>query len=382
MEVGQIVNIKIESLSFGGSGVGRHESFVIFTPFTAPQDEVAVRVLSVKKNYAEAELVKIFSSSAKRVTPRCSVFGQCGGCQWQHVDYKEQLAQKQGIVEHTLARIAREENLEIGQIVPSPRHFNYRNRAQVRTSGPSLGFYERRSHQLVQFDQCHLLDEKINLEIESLKNKIQKAPTYSNSRLELTLHDQVVNVTSSRQDPNSHFSQVNALQNQNLINYVLELAGSPLRVDTDNVGFEGNALDLYCGSGNFSFPLHAQGWRIYGVDSSKNAIRQARSAATPLTFFSASDCVIEVKKLVGKNRHFELILLDPPRTGLEESLTKLIPHLKSRKIIYISCNPTTFARDWARMKSYGNLQLESVQPFDMFPQTFHVELVALIKSNI
>src|SRR5256885_637918 len=119
------------------------------------------------------------------------------------------------------------------------------------------------------------------------------------------------------------------------------------------------------------------GWRIYGIDSSRQAITAARKNANPQTFFSASDVSWEVKKLAEKNGKFETILLDPPRIGADERLWQNLIKLAPEKLIYVSCNPTTFARDWARIKSKAPYKLQSIQPFDMFPQTFHVELVAI-----
>ena len=145
---------------------------------------------------------------------------------------------------------------------------------------------------------------------------------------------------------------------------------------------DGNLLDLYCGNGNFSVPLNQKGWRVYGVDLSREAIHAARAHATPTTFFSAADCSLEVKKFAEKRRTFEAVLLDPPRVGADERIWKNLAALKPQKIIYVSCNPATFARDWARLKNeLGDAKLLHVQPFDMFPQTFHVELVAYAEAG-
>jgi 23S rRNA (uracil1939-C5)-methyltransferase len=160
-------------------------------------------------------------------------------------------------------------------------------------------------------------------------------------------------------------------------NYLISLIGKPTRVESDNIGSRGNLLDLYCGNGNFSFPLNQNGWRIYGIDLSRQAISGARKIANQDTFFSASDVSWEVKKLAERKRKFEIIVLDPPRVGAEDSLWTNLAKLDADRVVYISCNPATFARDWARLKAKSNYRLESIQPFDMFPQTFHVELVAM-----
>ncbi|MBK9293617.1 MAG: class I SAM-dependent RNA methyltransferase [Oligoflexia bacterium] len=374
-EVGQIVELSIDSLAHGGAGVGRLNDFVFFIPFTAPGDKVKAEIIEIKKNYAQAELKNILTPSSARAEAPCNVFGKCGGCQWQHVDYKIQLEQKQKTVEHALARIAKEAQFELKKIIPSPQEFNYRNRAQIRTQGPRLGFYSRNSHELVEFKNCHLLEPALNEELGKIRNEIKSYPDCKTSKIEmfLTQQNQIARSNNKSHGQEFGFSQVNTKQNENLQNLVVEVFDTPSEQNN-------NILDLFCGNGNFSFPLSKSGWDIYGVDLNKNAITQARSKATEKTFFSCNDCLKEIKKLALKGRTFKNILLDPPRIGCQEALLKNLMSLKPEKIVYISCNPTTFGRDWARIKAANpKFKLKWVQPLDMFPQTFHVELIALIE---
>ena len=375
------IQLTIASLSHGGSGVGRFDNFVVFVPFTAPGDTVQVKITSLKKNYAEAELLKIITPSDKRIDPLCPVFGTCGGCQWQHVNYEEQLRQKQGIVQHALSRIAKEEGgFEILPIIPSPKPFYYRNRAQFRSEGPRVGFYRRGSHELIEFEKCYIVEESINEELRAIKNELKDASEFKTSKTEVAISEssKLFRSVNKAHSEELGFSQVNTLQNKNMQDYICQLLGSPIEVDTDNIGSRGNLLDLYCGQGNFSFPLNQKGWRIYGVDASKQAITKARTEANDHTFFSANDCSKEAYKLANADRKFEAIFLDPPRIGADERLFSSTARLSPEKLIYVSCNPATFARDWARLKNKTGMKLKSVQPFDMFPQTFHVELVAFM----
>lgn len=379
----QKVQVTITSLAHGGSGVARFDDFVIFTPQTCPGDDVQVEITEIKKNYAEGRLIEVIKASPHRVLPPCPVFGQCGGCQWQHVTYEEQLHQKQLIVGHALSRIGREEGIPILPIIPSPDQFNYRNRAQFRAEGPKVGFYQRHTHSLIEFEKCLILDEKINVELQKLKDEKQKDSVFKTAKIEVYLgeNNQVFKSLNKTHGEELGFSQVNTKQNKNIQDYLKEKLGSPKAIDTDNLGSRGNLLDLYCGKGNFSLPLNELGWRIYGVDSSRQAITQARKNANPQTFFSAADVSLEVKKLAEKKRKYEVILLDPPRIGADERLWQNLKKLDAETLVYISCNPATFARDWARMKAQSNYKLESIQPFDMFPQTFHVELVAIARKK-
>jgi 23S rRNA (uracil1939-C5)-methyltransferase len=382
----QEINVTIASLAHGGSGVGRFDNFVVFVRYTAPGDVVRARITKTKKNYADAELIEIITPSPSRIKAPCPVFGACGGCQWQHVSYEEQLKQKQNIVEHALSRIAKEENFTVLPIKASPNHFYYRNRAQFRTEGPRAGFYRRGSHELVTFDECLIIEKPLNEELAKIKTEIKDWPETKTSKVEVYLTaaeqnrpESVVRSTNHAHGEELGFSQVNTLQNVQMQEYVTSLFGSPTEVAPDNQGSNGNLIDLYCGNGNFSFPLNEKGWRIYGVDSSRSAIHAARTCANDQTFFSAGDCSFEVKKLADRGRKFQAVLLDPPRVGADERLWSNLAKLDPEIVVYVSCNPATFARDWARMKSKTNLKLASVQPFDMFPQTFHVELVALAR---
>lgn len=377
---GDIVAVEIGSLSQGGHGVGRLGDFVLFIPYTVPGDLVRAKITEIKKNYGQADLIEVSTPSPHRVEPKCKVFGECGGCQWQMVSYDQQLEQKTSIVRHALKRIAKQTDPQVLPVVPSPKSFSYRNRIQIRTAGEKLGFYKRQSNTLVEIDSCDISEEPLNLEIEKIKKTIKGSPDFKTSRMELMVDEKgEVHHRTNQSREYIPFRQVNSKQNLNLQNYVCELAGVPSTVDDDNIGWRGNALDLYCGDGNLSFPLLQKGWRIYGVDDNKPAIQLARERKTDRTFFSAADCVVELRKLVEKNRQFELIVLDPPRIGTDERIWPLIDKLKPKKIIYVSCDPATFSRDLARLTGVGKWRLSHVKPFDMFPQTFHVELVALIE---
>jgi 23S rRNA (uracil1939-C5)-methyltransferase len=374
--------VTVDSLSHGGSGVCRQNEFVIFVPNTCPGDKVRVRIINVKKNYAEADLLEVIEPSPKRIIPPCPVFGECGGCQWQHVEYPEQLKQKQLIVEHALSRIGKEEQVKILPIIASADQFHYRNRAQFRSEGPTVGFYKKGTHQIVEFQKCLIVEEDINLELTKIKKELEGKENFHSTKFEVykTENGGLIRSLNRAHGEEMGFSQVNTAQNIKMQKYINSLLGVPEKIDNDNVGEKGNLLDLYCGNGNFSFALNDLGWRIYGIDASRQAITTARKRANPSTFFSVSDVSWEVKKLAEKSRKFEAILLDPPRIGAADHLWPNLVKLNAEKIIYVSCNPATFARDWARVKAKSQYRLESIQPFDMFPQTFHVELVALARK--
>lgn len=374
---GQIIELSINSLAHGGAGVGRLNDFVFFVPLTAPKDLVRAKITTIKKNYGEAELLEIVKPSSTRTKPVCDVFGECGGCQWQHITYEEQLRQKQDIVKHALNRIAREEDFELKPIIGSPEEFFYRNRAQLKTWGPQVGFYKRASHEIIEFDPCHIIEKPLNAETDKIKSELKDAQRGQASKVEifLTQKGDVARSTDKTHGKEFGFSQVNTKQNEQMKNYVFDLIGAPDKGKT--------LLDLYCGNGNFSLPLAEKGWNVCGIDNSEAAIAQAKKQVIiGRSQFFHDDCAKGVKKLLKKEYSFKKIIMDPPRIGADEYLIKQLPKLDADTLVYVSCNPTTFARDWARIKANSNFKLVSVQPFDMFPQTFHVELVALAKITV
>jgi 23S rRNA (uracil1939-C5)-methyltransferase len=356
--IGSEIELTIDSVAHGGNGVGRYKDLVVFVPWTAPGDHVLARITSYKKNFAEAELIKLITPSKFRIEPPCPVYGVCGGCQWQHVNYEEQLKQKEFIVAHALSRIAKEEGASILPIIRSPLDFFYRNRVTFQRDGSKIGFYQKQSHKIVNVEKCYIADEIINEKLKNLRQDSRSLPL--SDRFEVSV------------DETSGFSQVNSRQNVNMQKYVLKALENP------DAGQK--LLDLYCGSGNFSFPIADLGWDVYGVDLNKAGIEAAVATAASTRrkiYFKKRDCAAEARDLAMQNKNFDAILLDPPRTGADETLWDSIKILSPKKLIYVSCNPATFARDWARLRAKTSLKLISVQPFDMFPQTFHVELIAL-----
>lgn len=354
----RLIEVRIEKLSLGGSGIARHEGQVIFVPFSAPGDLLRVEISTQKKNFSEATIVEVLEASPHRVTPPCSAFGSCGGCNWQHVSYSEQLNQKQKIVEEQLSKFLKS-SVAVLPIVPSPQPLFYRNRIQVKRQGHHLGFFARESHDIVDINKCFIAEEALNEKLQ----KIRATPPPTDL--------QSIPLGSKE----SGFSQVNTAQNSNLIKTVLDWASSDRYPEI---------FDLYAGAGNFSFPLFEKFNRspLTAVELGQGSCNEAQRKLRDLNFspkkfrFVMSDVEHFLK------RHTiapsGLILLDPPRVGCTEDVVRSLAHQPFQKILYISCNPSTLGRDLARLLDLSprRLSLNRVQPFDMFPQTDHVEVLA------
>lgn len=355
----RLIEVSVEKLSLGGSGIARHEGLVIFIPFSAPGDRLLIKITSQKKSFAEAEIVEILNPSKQRRTPPCPVYGRCGGCNWQHIQYSQQLHEKQTIVEELFLKFLHK-NIPILPIIPSPQEWNYRNRIQIKHQNGKVGFYAKKSHTLVEIQNCLIAEPTIN---EKLMLAAQSP--LSNQRLDSAADDT---------DNNFAFSQVNTLQNANLVSTVLQWS--------ENLVFD-EIYDLYSGGGNFSFPLLEKNpkSKIIAVELEQESVARAQKIISDKNLspkriqYILGDVEFFLKRcLFAKG---SLVLLDPPRGGCSEGVMRNLAKQPFQKLLYISCNPSTLVRDLQRLNEYSDnrMRITRVQPFDMFPQTDHVEVL-------
>ena len=427
----------IDKLAFGGSGVCRIDGKVCFVPFSCPGDEVRLRITTRKKSYCTAEIEEILSASLSRILPICPLFGSCGGCSWQHISYPFQLEQKHQIFADTLWRGARVGGELIGGLVAAPLPYGYRSRVQFKVSVQQgelqIGFFKNGSHSVVDAAKgCPVAVPRINDFLESLR-----AVLAGFSELEAISHiavdvgeqgviavvhcsgQNIKKISSFLLDRSSAlnscsglflqtgqnsapvrlwgeskivyqmpggdsggkssrltylpggFAQVNQSQNVALLSIIRRLGSFN---STDRL------LDLYCGNGNFSIPLAADVASVVGVEGAKDSIVSAEfnRAANEVANaeFICDDASAGVRCLIRDGRKFDVILLDPPRTGAADAVPD-IAALNPERIVYVSCDPATLARDCALLAGFGYRVVESV-PVDMFPQTYHLESVTLL----
>ncbi len=429
--------IVIKKVIVGGKGLGTlPDGMVAMVAAVLPGETVVVREIKICSGYKEVELIRVLEAAPERITPPCPHYGFCGGCNLQHAAYPAQLLIKQQILRETLERAHLElPSEQPGATLPSPADFGYRHRLRLHLDpAGQLGFHQQASNQVVAIRRCLLASEPINRVIgqlvaegwpERLKEQVealelihcpesgrmilvlepraastltvaaplikelggladavvlQQKKSGRNSGSEgtaveisqqFTLHDQTYRLAWDHRC----FFQVNAHQNAQLIELTLDLlAGGPTPF---------TALDLFCGMGNFSIPLGRKGARVTGVEHNRRSIywaeRNSREAGLPDARFIVSDVEQQLKTLVARNRRFDCILLDPPRQGLGKA-SALLPLLEPQQIISISCDPATLARDLRLITSSG-YRLARIIPVDMFPQTHHIESVAVLERN-
>lgn len=432
--------VSIEKMVYGGAGFGRLDGKACFVPFTAPGDEVAIVVTREKRSYLEGEVQELLTASPLRAQPPCPIFGSCGGCNWQHLPYGEQLVQKQEIFSEFLFRAGRVGKELVSPIVPSPEPFGYRSRVQFKVRSVAgnvhVGFYRRGSHFAIAVpERCAIAHPAINRFLGRLRSVLAVCPEVGNvpqvdvavgedGAVVATFHyigekygdfraslqdaalfsDEVggLCIQRGRKDTleqvrgidslsyvipeeflpgmpgmrivfgGGGFSQVNYRQNLAILSLVLRLA---------RLGGTERVLDLFCGNGNFSLPLSGYAAEIVGMEayepSIRDAIRNCRVNGVTNARYTCDDAQAGIQRLAARGEKFDVVLLDPPRTGAAD-VVKLLPAVEPRSIIYVSCDPATLARDIGILQRAGYAVAQSC-PVDMFPQTYHIESVTLLE---
>jgi len=427
--------VTIERMCYGGAGFGRVEGKACFVPLTAPGDRARIRVVKEKRSYLEGELLDLAEASPLRIAPPCPVFGACGGCNWQHLPYAEQLKQKGEIFADTLSRIGRVPSAAVLPVAASAECYGYRSRIQLKVAGKNgavaLGFFRTGSHEVVDFGSgCALASSLLNAIASEFRALLRQLPqveaigqidlaTGDDARSVAIVHfngknpaavierllaargdlpsvsgvfvrsgdkarlDQVFGIDALDYGipaglfPGSAqmrlrfgrggFSQVNYRQNLELISTVRQWGG-----------FQGaeRVLDLYCGNGNISVPIAPFVSEVVGVEgyapSIADAVANAEANGVSNASFQVSDAQLAVRRFAKRGERFDLVILDPPRGGAEAAgdIAALLPE----KIIYVSCDPATLARDLVVLSGKGYRVTRS-RPVDMFPQTYHLESV-------
>jgi 23S rRNA (uracil1939-C5)-methyltransferase len=349
----EVIELTIDSLSYhGGRGVGRYEGIVVFVGGTVPQDVVRARVVSKKSRLWEAELVEVLKPSPFRREPPCPVAGRCGGCAWQQVSYDQQIVQKEKILADALRGLRKHGGWENLPFLRAPSEFHYRNRIQVHFKGGQKGFFASRTRDLVPIEKCWIAEEGLNEKLRGLSGA-------DGAKVEISLSE-----------GGDVFAQVNTAQNGILKSRLIDF----ISIEPDWI------LDLYAGSGNLTKPLAEKfpGVELTAIEFSRASVKRGRELLPSVNWVAADtgEGLKQIKKRDGPG----LIVLDPPRTGVSQQVCDHLLRLAPQQIVYVSCNPSTFARDVEKLVGNKRYRLAKVQGLDMFPQTEHVELIALLCS--
>lgn len=401
--------LELTDIAYTGQAVGRHHGRVVFVNYALPGELVEVELTHERRTYAHARVRRVISPSPERITPQCGHFTQCGGCQWQHIAYTAQLAYKTQAVRNQLIHNGKIADANVLPCVGSPDIYGYRNHSQfIVTDNGNFGYYQANSRSALPIRECPILEKVLSAQIpgESIATlylsridtvrRSLKAPEqlremhlrcghntgewhisaelnsgrYLPMQGDFPLHESVLNHTYALSA--GSFFQVNtgvaALLVQTLHD-VLQLSGRE------------RVLELYSGVGFLTIPLSEWASTVTAVESSAMSVADAHDNTKhrPNIELVESD----VKRWLQRSAEalaWDVIVADPPRAGIDrDSMTELIK-LHAPKIAYISCDAATLARD-AQILSFYGYELILAQPFDMFPQTHHVETLALFATR-
>lgn len=404
--------ILLTTLTYGGDAMGRLEDGrAVFVPFGLPGERVRIRLTEEKRSFARGELVEILKASPQRIIPRCKHFGTCGGCHYQNLPYEEQLKVKTQILRDQLTRIGRIENPPVQDMIASPNSWNYRNYVQFHlTKEGKIGYIGanlRLTPTVISITECHLPEESINsfwpqLEFEAGTNiervslragrdddlmlilesdsaespeleieaEISVAHMFEENAVVIAGNDYILIPVLGRDFRVSaaSFFQVNTVLAEKMVEHLLTYL--PVSLST-------TLLDVYCGVGLFSAFLAPKCKRVIGIESSSSACEDFSFNLDEFDNVELYEGLAEetIPHLEAKP---DIVLVDPPRAGLGKSVVDGILKLSPQVIAYVSCDPSTLARDAARFIN-GGYRLNAVTPFDVFSQTYHIESISIFE---
>lgn len=360
--------VEITDLARGGKGVGRlPDNRVVFVPFTMPGDKVEIEIASEEKRYVFGNLVKVLAASPKRVLPKCKVFSQCGGCEWQHIPYDLQWQTKVNGLKHALRRVNILAEF-VWEEFSAEIIYEYRNRVQLRGLADKIGFYAKGSKTIVPIERCEIARAEIN---RVLPEVLLKGKSFKREyKVELFVDAQeVIHQAWNSKHGALGFEQVHEKQNLKLRAWV-EKHASPNDI----------IWDLFGGRGNLSLALTNVAKEIHCVDV---GAYDNTPENLPKNFHSYRGPVLQWLRNQDNSGSPDLVILDPPREGLGHDGAEIFDRLlkaKAKKILLIGCDADAWAHDLSRAGRHG-WKLGSVGALDLFPQTHHVEaLAALIQK--
>jgi 23S rRNA (uracil1939-C5)-methyltransferase len=433
---GSELELDVDALAHGGRGIARADGYVVFVGGALPGDRVRARVAKAKRNHAEAVAIELIRPAPDRVPDRCSHEGEpCPGAPWQGLPYERQLAEKQAQVDDALRRIGRLDGFDLEPIEPSLERWRYRNKLEYsfgeRDGRLALGFHRRGSWQeVVDIEDCHLASVAGNAARNEVRAwaRAEGIPAYDQQAREGVLRNLVVRdsartgqvqtrlVTSPaafakppvdlhtviegpgsstdgptgalgeeflheelgglrfRASPTA-FLQTNTPTAETLYAVAIELAG---------LGGRERVFDLFCGIGTIALTLAPFAGEIWGLESVPEAIADAEHNARVNEIanarFVAAEARLGLRPLLERAGRPDVVVIDPPRAGLSKKVVRRVIECEAKRIVYVSCNPTTLAPNAAQLAEAG-YALRRVRPVDMFPQTPHVECVALLERG-
>lgn len=409
-----VVTLKAGSPAYGGLSIGKWKGKVVFVKGALPGETVEAQIEEEKRDYYKAATVKIIEPSPDRIEPQCKFFGACGGCQIQYISYHRQIKLKEEILKDCLKRLAKIEINLSESLAGSP--YNYRYRGQFKVSRGGIGFYREKTREVIDIDNCPLMINEINEFLSRTRTMLKRGSALGGIKeMHISCGDgatALVKVKDRRSSAWNAFAStliesgfsgvfidfgdnrplkrgkdfiILSLQNLKYTISPLSFFQSHWRLNQDVVRIvkeqlqplKGKkVLDMYSGAGNFSIPVALDADGVIAVEENPYAIEDGKRN---LQINGIRNCKIirsSIEALQIKD-HMDVIIVDPPRLGLTSRAVEKVLLMKSESIVYISCNPTTLARDLKKL--LVKYKIESLRMIDFFPQIYHIEAAAVLR---
>lgn len=415
LKIDEVYEARIMNLENEGNGVAKINGVVVFIPKTLQGELVRVRITEIKKTFARGKLVEIIEQSEKRVISKCPYYDECGGCNLRHQNDKLNLEFKKQKVETALKKIGKLD-VKVEDVVPSLKNNNYRNKLSFKVEKDRMGFYSEGTYQLIDIEYCLLAEKEINKTLLSLRQYIKDneheiknitirygnakgdllIDIFSSSKEDEKIKDYIINNISNVKTvvfndtviygdgyidqisngllfnvSSKSFFQVNSFQTEKLYSIAIKNA----KLNKNDV-----VLDLYCGTGTITSIISGYVKKVIGVELVKDAVIDAKNNLKINNInnvnFICGDATKEISKIKEK---IDVIFIDPPRKGVDRKAIAIIKKISPKKIVYVSCNPVTLARDLSYLSDMYNV--EKATPVDMFPNTSHVECVSVLEKH-
>lgn len=406
------MNLKIDRLDHQGRGISKINEKIIFIPNALPNEIVNVKIVKENKKFLEGEVIDLIEESSKRIKSPCPYYQKCGGCHLMHINYDDELNYKEDKIKQVITKFTSYNSKIVKKIIPN-NNLNYRNKVTFHVD-KDIGYYSNKSNNLIKIDKCLIADSNIN-EILNVLNNIELSDIYEviiraskllkDKMIVLKLSnnvsvDNIVKKLSSyvntivtyykkeykvvygkgfiydkigeytfKISPDSFF-QVNTLGVEKLYNKVLEYLKPEM---------EDNVLDLYCGTGTIGIYVSKYVNKVNGIEVNKYAVLDALENAKINKIENIEFECLDASDVSKIKEQFDKIIIDPPRSGLDKKTLEYIKKSNASKVVYVSCDPITLARDIELLKE--EYELLELTPVDMFPKTYHVECVCVLERK-
>ena len=393
MNINDIYEVVIESVDDIGNGVTRINNIVVFVPYTLSNEKVKIKIVSVSKRFAVGKVIEFITKSDKRCEVKCNCYNECGGCNFLHINFDDEKNTKINYINKLF-------NANINSVLTN-NEYNYRNKATFHIKDGKIGYYSEKTNDIIEFNNCLLLDNRINdiynyLKMSDLNGIFEVI-------IRVTTKDTMVIFKCEKYDINgliNNFNITSIYLNDKLIygeSYIIEeidnikysiYPNSFFQVNKDNmkimydkareyVGYGNNLLDLYCGTGTIGIYLKDNFKHIDGIEINKDSIKNA-NINKKINNIDNIDFVCGDAS-IAKNNNYDVIIVDPPRSGLSKKVIDFLDNSNAKRIVYISCNPKTLKRDIDLLNNYSMTKLEII---NMFNKTKHIECITLLENII